>query len=372
MPTPIRVVVAEDSSTHRALLLAILQSDPDVIVVGEARTGAEAVELARRLRPDVITMDIQMPVMDGLAATEAIMRQVPTPIVVVSSTQPADVDLSVAATGAGAVLVLEKPPGPHAPSFDEYRGRFLAMVKAMAQVKVVRRWTPLSGRAVTDPHRATPPASRAGVHANVRNGVPAVGHAPVRISARARVVAIAASTGGPAALCRVLRELPRDFPAPLLVVQHIAAGFVDGLAHWLAGECRVRVKVAEHGERLTPATVYLAPDGRHLATAGDTVVLSDAAVVGGFRPAATVLFAAVARSHGARAVAVILTGMGSDGVEGLGAVRGAGGHVIAQDEASSIVYGMPKEAVRAGVVGEVLPPEEIGERLIQLVSGEST
>ncbi|HEU4722034.1 MAG TPA: chemotaxis-specific protein-glutamate methyltransferase CheB [Gemmatimonadaceae bacterium] len=347
MRAPIRVVVADDSPTDRALIVAILRSDESFDVVGEARTGSEALELALHLRPDVITMDVQMPVMDGFQATEAIMQRAPTSIVVVSSTRPTDVDLSLAAAGAGALVVLEKPPSALSSRFEEARGRFLAMVKAMAEVKVVRRWTP----------RSMPAMSYHGVRrANTGTGV-----VP-------QVVAIAASTGGPAALRQVLRGLPRDVPASFLVVQHIAPGFVGGLVHWLAGECKVRVKVADHDERMHAGTVYIAPDGRHLMTASASIRLADTDPIEGFRPSASALFAGVARSHGARAAAVILTGMGRDGVDGLRVLSSAGGHVIAQDETTSIVYGMPHEAVRAGVVGAVLPLEEIGDYLIQLLT----
>jgi two-component system chemotaxis response regulator CheB len=185
-----------------------------------------------------------------------------------------------------------------------------------------------------------------------------------------RLVAVAASTGGPAALLRILSSLPGDLTVPILVVQHIATGFVAGLADWLSASCNLRVKVAEHGEPLLKRTVYLAPDERQLGVGPDgRVVVAEAAAVNGFRPSGTYLFASAAQAYGASVAAVILTGMGSDGVEGLKAVKAAGGRVLAQDEASSVVYGMPGEAAAAGVVDAVLSVEEIAPRLAELIAG---
>jgi two-component system chemotaxis response regulator CheB len=183
-------------------------------------------------------------------------------------------------------------------------------------------------------------------------------------------VAVAASTGGPAALQRILAALPRDFAAPILVVQHMARGFVEGVATWLGASCDLRVKVATHGEPLLGRTVFLAPDDRHLGVGPDgLLLLADAQPVGGFRPSGTYLFRSAAQAYGASLAAVILSGMGSDGVEGLKAVKAAGGLVLAQDEASSVVFGMPGEAVAAGVVDAVLAVEQIGPRLAELVAG---
>jgi two-component system chemotaxis response regulator CheB len=185
---------------------------------------------------------------------------------------------------------------------------------------------------------------------------------------RAGVVAIATSTGGPAALQRVFSGLDARFPAPILVVQHITPGFADGLATWLGSVCPLRVRTARHGEPLGPGTVYLAPDGRHLGISGHAAALSDAPPIGGFRPSGTHLFESAARAFGAATVAVILTGMGDDGLEGLRAVRHAGGRVIAQDEDSSVVFGMPGAAIAAGLADAVLPLDAIAGRLAALAS----
>jgi two-component system, chemotaxis family, protein-glutamate methylesterase/glutaminase len=345
----IRIVVAEDSLTVRELLVEILESDPEIRVVGQASNGVEALELATRLQPDLITMDIHMPVMDGFEATKEIMVRAPTPILMVSSSvNTREVALSLNAIRAGALMVVAKPDNPHAAGFDARRNELVAMAKAMAQVKVVRRWAPRS-RAV-QPARTRPQA----------------------LGAPLRVVAVAASTGGPAALQRILSSLPSDFGAPILVVQHIAAGFVEGLAQWLSASSRLRVTVAVDGEPLVPRTVFLAPDDRQLgASPGGRVVVAEAPAINGFRPSGTYLFESIARAYGASVAAVILTGMGRDGVDGLNAVKAAGGWVLAQDEASSVVYGMPGEAVAAGVVDSVLAVDELAPRLAELVAGGS-
>lgn len=339
----IRVVVAEDSPTARALLVTLLRSDPDVKIVGEAATGVDAVELTRQLRPDVVTMDIRMPQMDGFEATKRIMIETPTPIVIVTgSVHVREVEVSMNALRAGALAVLSKPPAPGSPGFEHDSRRLLDTVKAMSQVKVVRHW----------PERLRPsPAARK--------------------QEAGRIVALAASTGGPAAVSRVLADLPGDLPVPVLLVQHIAPGFVEGLASWLNTASRLRVKVAEQKERLKPGHVYLGPDDRHLILSDAlTVHLSQEPPVGGLKPSATPLFESVAAHYGASAVAVILTGMGSDGVTGLKAIRKAGGRIIAQDEATSVVYGMPGAA--AELADAILPVTVIGVRLQEWCSNGGT
>lgn len=340
----IRVLVAEDSATARALLVQILRSDPEIQVVGEAHDGAEAVALTQRLRPDLVTMDLHMPRLDGLGATKEIMITAPTPILIVTgSTRAREVAASMDVLQVGALDVLVKPPGPESPRFATAAQDLIAMVKAMSHVKVVRHW-----RTGAPPRPEPPrPARTAG--------------APVR------VVAAATSAGGPAALQRVLSGLPGDFPVPILVVQHITPGFTAGLATWLSTAGSLRVKVARGGEAPAPRTVYLAPDERHLGVAEDgRLRLSTAPPVGGFRPSGTFLFEAVARAYGPSAVAVILTGMGDDGVRGLRAIRQAGGRVIAQDEKTSVVFGMPGAAIAEGLAHVVLPIDAIPSHLASL------
>lgn len=347
----IRVLVADDSPTARALLVQILSSDPEIRVVGEARNGVEAVEMTRRIKPDLVTMDVHMPQMDGLEATREIMATAPTPIVIVTgSTQAREVESSMATLRLGALDVLVKPPSPDAPGFEAAARDLVAMVKAMAQVKVVRHWRPSS------PAVPKAPPSRPTAPGRVRAGSE---------PSHRQVVAVATSTGGPGALHKLLLGLPPDFGFPIVAVQHITPGFTAGLAAWLGSVCPVRVKVAQEGEVLRPGTAYLAPDDCHLGVSiRGAVALSDAPPVGGFRPSGTFLFESVARAYGGTAVAVILTGMGDDGVEGLRAVRRAGGLIVAQDEATSVIFGMPGAAIAAGLADAVLPIGAIAPYLV--------
>ena len=347
----IRVLVADDSATARALIVALLSAEPDMQVVGEAHNGREAVDMAQRLAPDVVTMDIQMPEMDGFQATQELMTRTPTPIIIVSSSARLDdVELSLEATRAGALLVLPKPEGPSIMPFATDQRQLVNMVRAMASVKVVRRHT-------------------AGSSGETRRIV--VRDTRPRDAVSPRLVAIGASTGGPAALQAILGALPRSFPLPILVVQHMARGFTGGLVHWLGGGTRLDVSTATYGDLPRPGTVYVAPDDRHLGVrlAEDQsmrLLLDTAPPVGSFRPSASYLFRSVAEALGAGAVHVILTGMGDDGVTGLRHAHAAGGHIIAQDEASSVIYGMPREAARAGVVDDVVSLSDIASHLIGL------
>jgi two-component system, chemotaxis family, protein-glutamate methylesterase/glutaminase len=340
----IRVVVADDSPTARQLLRAILEQDGDISIIGEVGDGASAVDMVAERRPDLVVMDVHMPVADGLKATKEIMMRAPTPILIVSAVTQRDVDLSLSATQAGALMALPKPESPASPRFEETARELRAMARAMAQVKVVRHW---SARAA-EPQRTVLRRPR----------MDAV-----------ELVAMAASTGGPAALRRVLMDLPVTFPAPILVVQHIARDFAAGFAEWLAGSCALPVKLAEHHEEPRAGVVHVAPDDAHLGI--DTrrrICLSGAPPIGGFRPSATHLFRTAGDVYGARLVAVVLTGMGSDGAAGLEAAHHRGACVIAQDEATSVVYGMAREAVGRGAADMIMPVGEIAPRLLELVA----
>ncbi|MEO8701151.1 MAG: chemotaxis-specific protein-glutamate methyltransferase CheB [Kofleriaceae bacterium] len=340
----LRVLVAEDSPTARRLLVSLLRADPEIEVVGEACDGAEAVELCKKLRPDLVTMDIDMPVMDGVEATRRIMVEAATAVVMVSSLEPADVKRSMNALDAGALAVLAKPGGPNTPRFDRERTELLATIEAMAKVKLVRRWP------AVPPYRSATATS---------TGAP--GH-------DVAVIGLVASTGGPNALRIVLTALPAEFAPPILVVQHIAAGFANGLAEWLAATTARNVKIASHGEPLANSTVYVAPDDRHLEAERHRIVVSDSAPVEGFRPSGTRLFSSLASVFGSSAIGVILTGMGQDGVSGLRDMRDAGSTVLAQDEDSCDIFGMPGAAVKAGVVRTTTPLTEISGRLVELVA----
>ena len=343
----IRVLVAEDSPTFRELLVEILGSDPEIEVIGQAVNGLEAVAMTRKLQPDLVAMDIRMPEMDGFDATKQIMIETPTPIVLISGhVRVQDAESSMHALRLGALWVLEKPPGPESPEFERAAREVIHMVKAMSQVKVVR-------------HRHTRPHGRR----RSPRGAPAR-----RTRPRLRAVAMAASCGGPEALSELLLAMPGDFAVPILVVQHISIGFIGGLAASLNDVSYLRVKVGEEGEPITPGTVYLAADDLHLGVSREgRVLLSKEPPIEGFRPSGTHLLQSVAAAYGSASVGVVLTGMGEDGVEGLRAIHQAGGRTIAQDEESSVVFGMPGAAVAAGIVDEVLPITELSKRLMELV-----
>lgn len=348
MRSPHRVLVADDSPTARTLLCGVLAADPGLVVVGQAADGIEAVELTKQLRPSIVVMDINMPRMDGFQATKRIMIEQPTPIVVVTGAyDSAEVEIGLQAVRAGALTAARKPPGPAAPTFRADATRLVTLVKALADVKVVR---------LSDRTPAGVSSSLTGID-EIRRTVGAVG--------------VAASTGGPAALYRFLEVLPRTLDVPVLVVQHIAEGFVTGLARWLGTATVLPVCVAEHGTETVGGEVYLAPDGRHLGLRGTRIHLSTAPAIGGFRPSANVLFTSLAESHGPAAAAVVLTGMGNDGVEGAAALRSGGGLVLAQDADSSVVFGMPRAVASAGLAHAIGPIDELALRIVRFAPKKS-
>lgn len=345
-----RVVVVDDSPTARMLLRSILHTDPAIEVVGEAATGAEAVELVKRVRPSIVVMDVEMPEMDGFEATKRIMIEEPTPIIIVTGTDDAlEVEVGLKAVGAGALTALRKPPGLSSPQHAAEAARLIRLVKALADVKVVRQ-----RRRASPAPLSTPPPGR----------MPAI--TDQRADRPVQIVGVAASTGGPAALYRFLAALPRSLDVPVLVVQHIAPGFVDGLARWLATATVLPVSVARAHTPLCGGDVYLAPDDRHLAVRDGRIALSPAVAVGGFRPAANVLFRSLADSYGDRCAVVVLTGMGEDGVDGASEVHAAGGLVIAQDAGTSTVFGMPRAVVANGVADAVGTVEQLASRIANL------
>jgi two-component system chemotaxis response regulator CheB len=343
----IRVLVVDDSAVLRQSTRFILESDPRLKVVGEASDGEEAIALVRGLRPDVITMDITMPRMGGLDAIRHIMAENPTPIVVVSSIdRDQEMDISSQARKLGAVCVLRRPVGVSAREYQAFTTRLIEQVKLMSEVKVITQ---------TRNRETAPP----------RTGIRGAAAQPGGMRGT-QIIAIGSSTGGPAALHHVLGALPADFPLPILIVQHISFGFVEGLVGWLDAACKLRVKVAEQRERIRSGIVYIAPDGHHLQVGFGRIRLSQGEPVKGHRPSVTVLFESVAGAYGPAAVALILTGMGADGAEGMKTLRDAGAMTIAQDEASCVVFGMPKEAIGLGAVQHVVPLEKMAHTMMVL------
>lgn len=344
----IDVLVVDDSPVARALLEYILRSAPGIRVVGTASTGEEAIELARRLRPHVITMDIHMPNMDGFEATRRIMQLCPTPVVVVSgSASLEEAAWAFRAIEAGALAVVRRPLSPDHPDYQPTAAHFLRTVASMAEVKVVRRWPRPNQRGA---------ATLAPVDAGGREA--------------AQLIAIGASTGGPTVLQTILASLPAAFPLPIAIVQHMAPGFIEGFAEWLAQTCRLRVQVAKQGSMLLPGHVYLAPDHRHMTVSASAMVrLVEGSASDGLRPSVAALFDSVAEAYGSRAAGVLLTGMGIDGAAELKRLRDLGALTIAQDQASSAVYGMPAEAMRIGAARYTLNPAQIGSALTTLGRG---
>ena len=344
----LRVLVVDDSLTVRRHLAAVLSADGDIEVVGEAEDGRRAIELCLALRPDLITMDMMMPVMSGLAATEYIMAHCPTPILVVSaSINRGELFKTYDALAAGAVDVVDKDPGVDT---DHWERELVKTVKLVAKIRVI-----------THPMGKLSPLGSFRRHAQA----PAATLAPTSVPPPGQscdVIAIGASTGGPAAVVEVLRGLPVPLPVPVLLVVHINEPFGTAFADWLDRQTSHSVVVARDGDVLSSLSgrVSMARPGRHMTVRGGKLALTDEAERHSCRPSVDVLFESIARGYGPAAAAALLTGMGKDGAAGLLAIRAAGGLTIAQDEATSVIYGMPREAVLLGAANEVLPLGRIG------------
>ena len=359
--TRFRVLVVDDSELQRTVLATLLDADPELTVVGRAGDGPEAIRYAATLHPDVITIDLRMPGMDGIEASRRIMQETPTPIVVVAAgISPEDRRLASEALAAGALALVPKPSAGR--NGERAAAELVATVKRMAQVRVIRRWTP--ERVATGQLRlpAAPARGTSGLLKQPRPGAAPATHLP-------EIVVIGASTGGPQALQAILPRLPASFAPPVVIVQHIAAGFAASIVDWLAPQCALPLQLAQAGQVLDHPGIYLAPTGRHLLVQGRTLALSDEPPLRGHRPSATFLFNSVAASYGPHAIGVLLTGMGDDGAAGLVALRDAGATTIAQDEASSVVFGMPGVAIALGAAGHILSPMQIPDLLIRLASG---
>jgi two-component system chemotaxis response regulator CheB len=357
----IRVLVVDDSLTVRMRIVEVLAADPDLEVVGEAGDGQQAIDLCERLRPDVITLDMMLPVMNGLAVTEHIMAFCPTPIIIVSSSMNrGELSRTYDALAAGAVEVLDKPSGTEPD--DAWEKRLVSLLKLVSRIKVITH-----PRARLGLRRNAPPIPHKQPSAPVSlTPVPPVAPPPTRAEHGYRLVAIGTSTGGPNALVDVLGHLPSTFPLPILLVIHIGRPFAAGFAEWLAAQSAMPVSMAVDGAPLPQrgeGRVVMAPPDVHLVLRRGVLRLTTDPERHSCRPSVDVLFESIAQELGASAIACLLTGMGRDGAEGLRAVQRAGGMTIAQDERTSVVFGMPREAIALGAANRVLGLDEIGPAL---------
>ena len=348
----IRVMLVEDSLVVRTLLTHIVGRDPRLELVGAVASGEEALAAIATVRPDVISMDIRLPGIDGLETTRRIMAEQPTPIVVIAdAVEDSSLKISMNALRAGALSVVEKPVATTNAGYDAIAAEICTQLRIMAEVPVIRR-RPI------------------GAEWALRRSESAA--LDIRPDSAPSVLAIAASTGGPPALAKVIGALPKDFSLPILLVQHMGAAFMEGFASWLGGVVGLNVKIGRDGERIAAGNVYVAPGDRHLELApGRTLRITDAAPIGGQRPAATALFSSVASHARSQGIGILLTGMGEDGALGLLDMRRAGATTIAEHESTAVVYGMPAAAVRLSAVSSVLPLDEISPHVLRLTQPES-
>lgn len=398
MNEPIRVVIVDDSALMRRMLTTVLEQDSAIRVVGAARDGREAIAMVSELRPDVVTMDVYMPVMDGLATTEHLMAYCPTPILVLTaSLANREVDVTFKMLGAGALEVVEKPSGHDSAAFERTGRDLIRRIKVLSRVKVVthlrgRRRTseeelrPQPGssslpkqvvaqrlqreeRAVRREDRVSAGTQRSPV-ANIRG--PHVAPPPsTPLLAPHRsfpLIVIGASTGGPRVVYKILSELPRDLHAAVLVVQHIAEGFSPGMVEWLSSASLLPVALAEEGQQVRLGEVLVAPDQHDMLITRECTVHLTRSPLLIQRPSIDIAMQAAAETFGPRAIGVLLTGMGRDGAYGMLTIQRRNGYTIAQDEQSCTIFGMPRAAIQLDAANEILSPAQIAPRLIELVS----
>ncbi len=338
----IRILIADDSELTRIVLRDLLSQDADLEIVGEVNNGRAAVEQTARLKPDLVIMDVMMPVMGGLEAVAEIMAATPTPILMLSAkTDPQDSRSAFAAVKLGALDVMAKPSGVATKAFSQIASQLIVKVKTLSRIRVIH-------------------------HYRVQR--PKLEKATVALPVGPRrILAIGASTGGPKAVLQLLQELPGDLDAAVLIVQHIADGFAPGFAAWLNRESALSVRLAESGSELQPGTVLVAPNKAHLTLKSNRIVLEDSPPLHNCRPAVDAMFHSLAGQQlAAETVAVLLTGMGTDGAAGLEALKKQGAYTIAQNEASCAIFGMPRAAIERGAVTQVLSLEQIAEVVCRL------
>ena len=340
----VKILIVDDSIVVQEYLTYLFSSDPDITVVGVASSGSEAIKLVKLKKPDVITMDIHMPVMDGYETTRIIMETAPTPIVIVSgSSNPKETANTYRALEAGAIAFVHRPPGLENPKFPIFCKDLIQTVKLMSEVKVVKLF-PRNRKVQIHPLR---------LEKAFENDVRSI-----------QIIAMGASMGGPIVIQKILSTLPRDLPVPVLIVQHIAPGFVKGFQEWMSLTSGIKLKIAEDGERLQAGIGYIAPDNFQMGVApGKKISLSNTPPENGFKPSINYLFRSVSKAFGQDALGILLTGMGKDGAVELKAMKDNGALTIVQNEESSIVFGMPGEALKIGAADHALSPESIAKIL---------
>jgi two-component system, chemotaxis family, protein-glutamate methylesterase/glutaminase len=351
----IGVLIVEDSAVVRQLLEHIIGGDPRLEIVAVATSAEEALEILQHISPDIISLDIRLPGMNGFEATRRIMRDKPTPIVVCSaSVEAEDLKITMTALRAGALAVVEKPVGTTRDDYERIARTLCTQLAIMSEVKVVRQrgFTAAASRTSRkDVQRHTARSSARETH-----GTPL------------RVLGIGASTGGPNAVVQVLTDLGPRFPLPVLLVQHMMPSFLAGFASWLESVTPFRAVIARNGEIVVSGTVYLAPPDYHLQLEADRIRLTQDPPASLQRPSATVMFQSMARTLGDSGLGILLTGMGDDGADGLLELRRAGGYTVAEHESTAVVYGMPRAAVDRGAACDCLPLNDIAPRIRELVS----
>jgi two-component system chemotaxis response regulator CheB len=354
-----RVLIVDDSAFMRKVLHGIVASDPQLEVCGEARDGRDAVTQTEVLKPDVISMDINMPHMDGLQATEIIMSTNPHPILIVSSESREGAEITLKALQLGAIDFVAKPKGGVDLDMSSVKDEICRKLKMAGKVRVVRTATrsKLQHEVASSSPRTEPVVSSFGQQAEP-NGRPA---APARSSTgKFPIVVMAASTGGPATLMKVIPQFPKDFPGAVVLVQHMPGNYTAQFSKQLAEISQMRVKEAETGEIIVQGQIYVCPGSHHMRISpSGRVSLDDGPRISGYRPSADLMLESAAEFAGPMSIGIVLTGMGNDGAKGVQAIRAAGGHTIAQDESTAVIFGMPQEAIQTGAIDQILPMDWI-------------